>query len=222
MGPGSSVEESSASIEGTVAALTQRRVDFQARHDQLDVEQQSALQKLSRLGRNSLSGRAGLRQLRDRQKLLEDLITSHDGVSEATRQILDHFAEDIPGLRGLPADLIVADSEWAGHVDIAVGVLGQRLVVERLSDMLDWYERWQNTSSAQDLVATSGRVGFLAIDKLLSLQWLISKIFLERVRLVSLVGLINLFQVIPRRSGCEQGQPPEAAHQSGLIQVGEG
>ena len=38
--------------------------------------------------------------------------------------------------------------------------------MERLSDMLDWYERWQTTSSAQGLASTSGRVGFLAIDSL--------------------------------------------------------
>ena len=38
--------------------------------------------------------------------------------------------------------------------------------MERLSDMLDWYERWQNNSSAQGLTSTSGRVGFLAIDRL--------------------------------------------------------
>ena len=216
------LEESSASIEGTVAALTQRRVEFQARHDQLDVEQQSATQKVEQAWQKLAERQGRLEALRDRQKLLEDLITSHDGVSEATRQILDHFAEDIPGLRGLPADLIVADSEWAGHVDIAVGVLGQRLVVERLSDMLDWYERWQNTSSAQDLVATSGRVGFLAIDKLPEPPM----VNFEDILGESKAGVIGrLDQLVSgdseKESGCEQGQPPEAAHQSGLIQVGK-
>ena len=160
------LEESAASLEGTVDVLGQRRVELQARHDQLDVEQQSATQKVEQAWQNLAERQGRLESLRDRQKLLEDLITSHEGVSEATRQVLDRFADDIPGLCGLPADLIVANSQWAGLVDIAVGVLGQRLVVERLSDMLDWYERWQNSSSAQGLASTSGRVGFLAVDKL--------------------------------------------------------
>ena len=160
------LEESTASLEGTVDVLGQRRVELQARHDQLDVEQQSATQKVEQAWQNLAERQGRLESLRDRQKLLEDLITSHEGVSEATRQVLDRFADDIPGLCGLPADLIVANSQWAGLVDIAVGVLGQRLVVERLSDMLDWYERWQNSSSAQGLASTSGRVGFLAVDKL--------------------------------------------------------
>ena len=160
------LEESAASLEGTVDVLGQRRVELQARHDQLDVDQQSATQKVEQAWQNLAERQGRLESLRDRQKLLEDLITSHEGVSEATRQVLDRFADDIPGLCGLPADLIVANSQWAGLVDIAVGVLGQRLVVERLSDMLDWYERWQNSSSAQGLASTSGRVGFLAVDKL--------------------------------------------------------
>lgn len=160
------LEESTASLEGTVDVLGQRRVELQARHDQLDVEQQSATQKVEQAWQNLAERQGRLESLRDRQKLLEDLITSHEGVSEATRQVLDRFADDIPGLCGLPADLIVANSQWAGLVDIAVGVLGQRLVVERLSDMLDWYERWQNSSSSQGLASTSGRVGFLAVDKL--------------------------------------------------------
>ena len=160
------LEESSASLEGTADVLGRRRVELQARHDQLEVEQQSATQKVEQAWQELAERQGRLEALRDRQKLLEDLIASHEGVSEATRQVLDHFADEIPGLRGLPSDLIVANSQWAGLVDIAVGVLGQRIVVERLSDMLDWYERWQNTLSAQGLTSTSGRVGFLAVDRL--------------------------------------------------------
>ena len=160
------LEESSASLEGTVDVLGQRRVDLQTRHDQLDAEQQSATQEVEQAWQNLAERQGRLESLRDRQELLEELITSHEGISEATRQVLDRFADDIPGLCGLPADLIVANSQWAGLVDIAVGVLGQRLVVERLSDMLDWYEHWQNSSSARGLASTSGRIGFLAVDKL--------------------------------------------------------
>jgi chromosome segregation protein len=160
------LEESTASLEGTADVLGRRRVELQARHDQLEVEQQSATQKVEQAWQDLAERQGRLEALRDRQKLLEDLIASHEGVSDATRQVLDRFADEIPGLRGLPSDLIVANSQWAGLVDIAVGVLGQRIVVERLSDMLDWYERWQNTLSAQGLTSTSGRVGFLAVDRL--------------------------------------------------------
>ena len=144
------LEESSASLEGTVDVLGQRRVDLQARHDQLDVEQQSTAQKVEQAWQNLAETQGRLESLRDRQKLLEDLITSHEGVSEATRQVLDRFADDIPGLCGLPADLIVANSQWAGLVDIAVGVLGQRLVVERLSDMLDCMNAGRNLHLPRD------------------------------------------------------------------------
>ena len=40
------LEESSASLEGTVDVLGRRRIEMQARHDQLDVEQQNATQKV--------------------------------------------------------------------------------------------------------------------------------------------------------------------------------
>ena len=160
------LEEGTAALEGTVDVLAQRRIDLQARHQQLDAEQLTATKKVEQAWQKLAEKQGRLEVLRDRQKLLEDLIASHEGVSEATRQVLDQFSGEIPGLCGLPADLIVADSQWAGLVDIAVGVLGQRIVVERLSDMLDWCQRWERSFSSEGLIAASGRVGFLAIDKL--------------------------------------------------------
>ncbi len=160
------LEEGTAALEGTVDVLAQRRIDLQSRHQQLDAEQLTATKQVEQAWQNLAEKQGRLEVLRDRQKLLEDLIASHEGVSEATRQVLDQFRGEIPGLCGLPADLIVADSQWAGLVDIAVGVLGQRIVVERLSDMLDWCQRWGRSFSREGLIAASGRVGFLAIDKL--------------------------------------------------------
>ncbi len=160
------LEEGTASLEGTVDVLARRRIELKSRHEQLDTEQLDATHRVERAWQNLAERQGRLEVLRDRQKLLEDLIASHEGVSEATRQVLDQFSDKIPGLCGLPSDLIVADSRWAGLVDIAVGVLGQRIVVERLSDMLDWCDGWKRSLSTQELIAASGRVGFLAIDKL--------------------------------------------------------
>jgi chromosome segregation protein len=160
------LEEGTASLEGTVDVLAQRRIELQSRHEQLDAEQLSATHRVELAWQNLAERQGRLEVLRDRQKLLEDLIASHEGVSEATRQVLDQFSDEIPGLRGLPSDLIVADSQWAGLVDIAVGVLGQRIVVDRLSDILDWCDGWNRSFSTQELITASGRVGFLAIDKL--------------------------------------------------------
>ena len=160
------LEEGTASLEGTVDVLARRRIELQTRHEQLDVEQLGAAHQVELAWQDLAEKQGRLEVLRNRQKLLEDLISSHDGVSEATRQVLDQFSDEIPGLCGLPSDLIVADSQWAGLVDIAVGVLGQRIVVERLSDMLDWCEGWERSFSTQGLITASGRVGFLAIDKL--------------------------------------------------------
>lgn len=160
------LEEGTASLEGTVDVLARRRIDLQARHEQLDAEQLGAAHRVELAWQDLAEKQGRLEVLRNRQKLLEDLISSHEGVSEATRQVLDQFSDEIPGLCGLPSDLIVADSQWAGLVDIAVGALGQRIVVERLSDMLDWCEGWERSFSTQGLITASGRVGFLAIDKL--------------------------------------------------------
>ena len=160
------LEEGTASLEGTVDVLARRRIELQTRHEQLDAEQLGAAHRVELAWQDLAEKQGRLEVLRNRQKLLEDLISSHEGVSEATRQVLDQFSDEIPGLCGLPSDLIVADSQWAGLVDIAVGVLGQRIVVERLSDMLDWCEGWERSFSTQGLITASGRVGFLAIDKL--------------------------------------------------------
>ena len=160
------VEEQIASVEGTLAALERRGQDLTARHEQLDSNQRQLAAEVEQAWQALTDHKARLEANRDRQAFLQDLITRHEGLSEATRTLLDQAAAEIPGLLGLPADLILADGGWAGLVDIAIGVLGERLVVDGLNGMLDWHDAWSTSALAARVQAAGGRVGFVAVDAL--------------------------------------------------------
>ena len=158
-------EERMASAEGTIAALQRRGEDLASRQDRLDGTQRQLAAEVEQAWQELTERKARLEANRDRQGLLKDLIAHHEGLSQATRALLEQAAE-IPGLLGLPADLIVADGNWAELVDIAIGVLGGRLVVNRQAGVLDWHNEWSVSESAADVQAAGGRVGFIAVDAL--------------------------------------------------------
>ena len=158
-------EERMASAEGTIAALQRRGEDLAGRQHRLDITQRQRATEVDQAWQDLAERKARLEASRDRQALLQDLIARHEGLSEATRVLLEQ-ATEIPGLLGLPADLIVADGEWAELVDIAIGILGGRLVVDRLAGMLEWHTGWSASEAAAAVQAAGGRVGFLAVDGL--------------------------------------------------------
>ncbi len=160
------LEELIASADGTLAALEHRAAELTNRQRRLETEQQSAAAAVETAWHTLTDHKSRLEATRDRQQLLDELISSHEGLSAATRSLLEQSAQDIPGLLGLPADLIVATARWANLVDIAIGILGERLVVAAMPELLDWHGDWMMTAAAADVARAGGRVGFIALDRL--------------------------------------------------------
>jgi len=95
--------------------------------------------------------------------MLQDLVDRQEGVSEAARSLLAAGgAAHVPGFAGVLADLVVADVEWAPLIDVALGELGQSLVVDSLDDAVAWHAAWAGSNDAQAVLAAGGRIGFLA------------------------------------------------------------
>ena len=103
-----------------------------------------------------------LEACRERRTLLRELVTRQDGVSEAARRLLASGTE-VPGLTGIVADLVVASVAWAPLVDVALGGIGQSLVVESLADLIRWHTDWAESEAAAAVLAGGGRVGFVTL-----------------------------------------------------------
>ena len=111
---------------------------------------------------HDLSGwKSRLEACRERRALLRELVMRQDGISDAARRLLATDA-GVPGLAGLVADQIVASVEWAPLVDLALGGLGQSLVVHSLPDLVRWHASWSESEAAGAVLAAGGRVGFVA------------------------------------------------------------
>lgn len=160
------LEELIATAAGTRAALDCRAAELGTRQRQLEADQRGADAAVHAAWQELADHQARLEANRDRQQFLEELINSREGLSAATRSLLEQAENDIPGLLGLPADLIVADARWANLVDIAIGSLGERLVVSSLPELLDWHGGWASSESAAAVSRAGGRVGFIALDRL--------------------------------------------------------
>jgi len=160
------LEELIASADGTLTALDHRAAELAGRQRQLEADQQAAAAAVDAAWQVLTDHKARLEATRDRQQFVDELINSHEGLSAATRTLLEEAKQRIPGLLGLPADLIVATARWASLVDIAIGVLGERLVVAALPELLDWYRGWTATEAAAAVTRAGGRVGFIALDRL--------------------------------------------------------
>jgi len=160
------LEELIASADGTLAALDHRAAELAARQRQLETTRQEAAAAVDAAWQILTDHKARLEATRERRQFLAELISSREGLSAATRSLLEQSEQEIPGLLGLPADLIVATARWASLVDIAIGVLGERLVVAALSELLDWHGSWTSSGGAATVAQAGGRVGFIALDSL--------------------------------------------------------
>ena len=111
---------------------------------------------------HELSGwKSRLEACRERRTLLRQLVTRQDGISDAARRLL-HDGTPVPGLAGIVADLLVASVEWAPLVDLALGGLGQALVVDSLADLVRWQAEWAAGEAGAAVLAAGGRVSFVA------------------------------------------------------------
>ena len=154
--------ETVAGREGAVGALDARATTTAhelERHDSM-LRERGAL--LEGAWRDLASWRAKLEACRERRQVLEEVTDRHEGLSEAARALLRQDGPVVPGVRGVAGDLIDAPLEWAALVDAVLGASAQHIVVESLDELVRWFELWQDTAVATDVLAKGGRIPFLS------------------------------------------------------------
>ena len=159
--------EATAAGEGNLDALSRRVIATNSEIDSLEAIHRERAAAIETAWRDLADWKSKLEVCRERKRLLEELAGRQEGLSDAARSLVSPpggEATPIPGLRGLLGDLIEAPVEWAGLVDIALGHLGQSLVVDSLDDLLRWFAHWCDSAEARDLLASGGRVTFAAAD----------------------------------------------------------
>jgi len=158
------MQESSATWEGTIAALMQRLAAVERELETLDVTQRERSEAVDAAWQALAGWQSKLEACRERRAMLEEMVRRQEGFSDAARRLLAQTEPGcaVPGLIGPLADLIDADVAWAPLVDLALGTLGQALVVESLDDLIRWKSAWSLTDEAQQVLSAGGRIGFLS------------------------------------------------------------
>jgi chromosome segregation protein len=158
--------ESRAACEGHLESIESRLAAAASQVEALEGGQRDATACLQAAWKELSGWRAALEACRERRTVLHDLVERHEGLSEAARNLIDHRVGPaaVPGLVGVLADLVVAGVEWAPLVDLALGELGQSLVVESLNDVIGWHAGWRGSSHADAVLSGGGRIGFLAAE----------------------------------------------------------
>ena len=155
--------ESKAACEGHLRSLEARLATASGDLEALEATQRDATAALHSAWRTLAGWRATLEACRERRTVLQDVVDRHEGLSEASRRLLQSdAATTVPGMAGVLADLVVAGVEWAPLVDLALGELGPCLVVDSLDEAIGWHATWAPTPAAADVLAAGGRIGFLA------------------------------------------------------------
>jgi chromosome segregation protein len=154
--------ESLSAWEGNVAALGGRLSEADRHVESLAAVLGEKSQALETAWRDLAGWQASLEACRERRDLLREIVTRHDGLSDAARRLLDAGPATVPGLAGALADLLEAPVEWAFLVDVALGTRGQGLVVDSLTELIAWHAGWAATPSGREILDAGGRVGFVA------------------------------------------------------------
>jgi chromosome segregation protein len=158
--------ESASTWEGTIASLTQRMAAVECELETLDVTHRERSEAVD-AGWQALAGwQAKLEACRERRAMLTEMISRQEGFSDAARKLLADTAPSraVPGLLGPLADLVDADVTWAPLVDLALGPLGQALVIDSLDELVRWQADWSATDEARTVLAAGGRIGFLSVQ----------------------------------------------------------
>jgi chromosome segregation protein len=160
--------ESSSTWEGTIASLTQRLGAVECELETLDVTHRERAEAVDAAWQALAGWQAKLEACRERRTMLGEMISRQEGFSDAARKLLAETApaHPVPGLIGPLADLVDADVTWAPIVDLALGTLGQALVVNSLDDLVRWQSDWSTTDEARAVLAAGGRIGFLTAQPL--------------------------------------------------------
>jgi chromosome segregation protein len=158
------LSESSSTWEGTIASLSQRLTAVERELETLDVTHRERSEAVDAAWQALAGWQAKLEACRVRRTMLGEMIDRQEGFSDAARRLLAQTgsAHAVPGLIGPLADLVDADVSWAPLVDLALGTLGQSLVVDSLEDLVRWQADWSVTDEARGVLAAGGRIGFLS------------------------------------------------------------
>lgn len=151
------LQETEATLDGTLTVLESRRAGLLAEAEQLEARSEHLAAALGTAW-NTLAERKGrLEAIRDRHSLLSDLIARGEGLSEATRSLVAGSGNGMTGFLGLAADLVEADAELAPLVDLVLRE--DSVVVQSLDDLLRWHGTL--TGPRED---RGGRVHFVALS----------------------------------------------------------
>jgi len=161
------LDESRAACEGHAASLEQRLAAAVGDVETLEAAQREAAAALQAAWRDLAGWKAACEACRERRGMLQEMVARQEGVSDAARKLLaEGAAAAVPGFTGVLADRVVTGVDWAPLVDLALGELGQSLVVDSLADAVQWHAGWSGTAGADDVLAAGGRIGFLAAGHL--------------------------------------------------------
>jgi chromosome segregation protein len=159
--------ESRAACEGHLLSLEGRLTTADGDVQTLGVAQRDAAASLKKAWSDVAGWRAALEACRERRGMLHEIVARQEGVSDAARRLLaEGAAGGLPGFAGVLADLLVAPVEWAAVVDLALGDLGQSLVVDSIDEAVRWHAEWSTTNRSESVLAAGGRIGFLAAEQL--------------------------------------------------------
>ena len=158
--------ESAATWEGTIASLTQRMNAVECELDTLDVTQRQRSEAVDAAWQALAGWQAKLEACRERRTMLEEMIGRQEGFSDAARKLLAETDPScvVPGLLGPLAHQFDAEVTWASLVDLALGSLGQALVVTSLDDLVRWQAEWSATDGSRAVLAAGGRIGFVSAE----------------------------------------------------------
>jgi chromosome segregation protein len=156
--------ESAATWEGTIASLTQRMTAVECELETLDVTQRERSEAVDAAWHALAGWQAKLEACRERRTMLEEMIGRQEGFSDAARKLLAETdpSRTVPGLLGPLAHHVDAEVKWASLVDLALGSLGQSLLVDSLDDLVRWQAEWSATDESRAVLAAGGRIGFVS------------------------------------------------------------
>ncbi|HEX8322418.1 MAG TPA: AAA family ATPase, partial [Tepidisphaeraceae bacterium] len=123
--------ELATAVEGVLAQLTDKQAEQEA-HKQNSLALGQRIKQITEQNGSAKEQRSGLLS---RQKLLQDLETRREGVSDAVKKILRERDQKFPFVRGLVADLLRVDVEHATVIEAALDGRDQWLVVDSLESV---------------------------------------------------------------------------------------
>jgi len=143
----------------TVLADSQTRLDAaHARQGELEAEEDRLEEHLSRARQDHSA-------LQSRQAVLEEMQQRHEGLGEGVRRALDAVQRGrMPFVRGVLGEFLETDLPHAEVIEAALGGAEQRLVADRLDDVLG------SAPALRELLAGGGGVEVICLDRIAERQ----------------------------------------------------